>query len=113
MKILATAIPNPKYDNFRTFNNIILEARFYNGSVHYWEKDLKRKTEVEIKESTVKDLFFHERPLAERPFLTQPNRKFYICLYRNEEKFKSLFIQFKNSIKNEQSNLQKNNTENS
>lgn len=84
MRVLATARPNEKYENIKSIQDIILEARLINNEIHYFETHTKKPDwVVEIKELTIHLLFDQcDKPITNIPFLIHDNKEFFIVLKR-------------------------------
>jgi len=93
MKVIATAFPNPAYENIQSLRDIFIEACINETKIVYIEKHTKNPNWVtEVKEETVRDLFFTiNRSEKERPFLKENNQNFYAVLNRERKKYNKIF----------------------
>jgi hypothetical protein len=97
MRTIATARPNPMYENLMSISDLILEAQLSNNQITYYETHSKdSQWNVCLKESTVHELFAIDKPIRERPFLARKNRDFFAVLNRSKELYREKFIKLKN-----------------
>lgn len=100
MKVLATAFPNATYEHIHSLRDVFIEVCINDDNeIVYIEKHTKKPEWIaQIKEETVRDLFFTiERSEKERPFLKENNMDFYAVLNRERKKYNKMFraIKFK------------------
>ena len=97
MKVLAIAIPNIEYENFRSLADVVLKACIENNRIFFLETHLKKASWiVEIKQETVESLFPLDIPHREKPFLKKENLEFYAVVFRNHQRYKGIFQKLKN-----------------
>jgi hypothetical protein len=95
MRIIATAFPNPAYENIHSLRDMFIEACLMDDGIKivYIEKHTKSPAWIaEVKEETVRDLFYTiDRSEKERPFLKENNQHFYAVLNRERKKYNKIF----------------------
>jgi len=99
-KLLATAFPNPLYENILSLHDVILEVRLEDNKIQYFETHSRKKDWItKISEETVKALFTRDVIIKERPFLHSENKQFYTVLNRERSKYQSLYQKLLNEHK--------------